>query len=308
MTGPAGGAPERAWALEPFRDHLSLERGLSARTLSAYLGDLRRFAAFAGTRSVSGPAAVDIATVRAWIHELRDQGMAPASIRRARSALRTFFAWQVSEGALAEDPTERIEAPRARRRLPDHLSLAEVARVLESPDPGHRLYWRDRAILELLYASGVRVSELTGLGLPALDLEEGFALVFGKGSKERLVPIGAPAVRALRRYLADLRPELDVRGTGRGRVFLNARGRPIGRESVWRIVREAGRRAGLGRAISPHTLRHTFATHLVEGGADLAAVQELLGHADISTTEIYTHLDRSWLRDMHRRCHPRGSD
>ena len=149
------------------------------------------------------------------------------------------------------------------------------------------------------------MSELVDLPLSSLDLDDGFALVFGKGSKERLVPVGAPAQRALRRYLAEVRPTLDS-GAGQGRVFLNARGKPIRRESIWALVRVAARRAGIDKTVSPHTLRHTFATHLVEGGADLAAVQELLGHADISTTQIYTHLDRAYLREMHRRFHPRG--
>jgi integrase/recombinase XerD len=185
------------------------------------------------------------------------------------------------------------------------LTRPDVERLVESVDPDAPLYWRDRAILELLYATGVRVSELVGLTLASLDLEEGLCVVFGKGSKERLVPVGGPAVRAVGRYLRDVRPKLD-RGTGEGRVFLNARGRPLSRMSVWNVVKEASQRAGVRSDVSPHTLRHTFATHLLEGGADLAAVQELLGHADISTTQIYTHLDREYLRDVHRRYHPRG--
>ena len=156
-----------------------------------------------------------------------------------------------------------------------------------------------------IYATGVRVSELVELPLSALDLDEGFATIFGKGAKERLVPIGEPALRALGRYLRDVRSSID-RGRGGGRVFLNARGRPMRREAVWTVVKDAARRAGITKKVSPHTLRHTFATHLVEGGADLAAVQELLGHADIATTQIYTHLDRDHLREVHRRYHPRG--
>jgi len=203
------------------------------------------------------------------------------------------------------DPTDRLESPKVPRRLPDFLDLEEVTRLLESPDSSRPLYWRDRAILELLYASGVRVSELVELPLSELDLDEGLATIFGKGAKERLVPIGGPARRALERYLRDVRPTLD-RGKGAGRVFLNARGSPLRRESVWTLVAEAAKRAGITKHVSPHTLRHTFATHLVEGGADLAAVQELLGHADISTTQIYTHLDRDYLREVHKRYHPRG--
>jgi integrase/recombinase XerD len=182
-----------------------------------------------------------------------------------------------------------------------------VERLLEAPDPDHRLHWRNRAILELLYASGLRVSELVGLPVSRMDLDEGVALVFGKGSKERLVPVGRPACRAVERYLTLLRGELEGgRGRGEGRLFLTARGRPMSRMAVWTVVREAAQRAGLERSVSPHTLRHTFATHLLEGGADLTVVQELLGHADISTTQIYTHLDREHLVDVHRSCHPRA--
>jgi integrase/recombinase XerD len=291
--------------MEQFEDYLTFERGLSERTVVAYGRDLARFLSFVTDAGAVWPADVDTGMLRAWVFELKDAGLAPTSIRRARSAVRTYFGFLLAEGALETDPTDRLEAPKAERTLPDFLSREEVERLLEAPDPDRALYWRDRAILEVLYASGVRVSELVELPLSNLDLEEGFALVYGKGSKERLVPVGAPALRALRRYLAEVRPGLDT-GQGAGRIFLNARGRPIRRESIWAIVRDAARRAGIAKTVSPHTLRHTFATHLVEGGADLAAVQELLGHADISTTQIYTHLDRAYLRELHRKYHPRG--
>jgi integrase/recombinase XerD len=295
---------ERAFRIDLFREHMVFERGLSERTVEAYLRELRKLLTYLREERVPGPDLVRPDQLRGWIYSLRDQGLAATSIRRARSAARTYFGFLLSEGVLDQDPTELLQAPKAARKLPDHLTVGETRRLLEAPDPGHDLYWRDRAILEVLYASGMRVSELTGLTLTLLDLDEGFATVFGKGAKERFVPLGAPALRALGRYLADIRPRLD-RGRGEGVVFLTARGRPIGRETVWRVVRKAAAGAGLDRDISPHTLRHTFATHLVEGGADLAAVQELLGHVDISTTEIYTHLDRTYLRDVHRRFHPR---
>jgi integrase/recombinase XerD len=294
----------RAFRPEPFRDYLAFERGLSSRTVDAYLGDLRKLFEHLEEEGVEGPAEVRPEHVRSWVYSLREAGLAPTSIRRARSAIRTYFAFLLAEGVIEQDPTEHLQAPRVDRKLPDFLTIEETQRLLEAPDPDSPLFWRDRAILEVLYASGMRVSELTGLTLTALELDEGLATVFGKGSKERLVPIGGPARRALQRYLAEVRPTLE-RGKGRGLVFLTVRGRPIGRESVWRIVRDAAKRAGLGRDVSPHTLRHTFATHLIEGGADLAAVQELLGHVDISTTEIYTHVDREYLRDVHRRFHPR---
>jgi integrase/recombinase XerD len=295
----------RAFRLEQFRDYLTYERGMSLRTVSAYEGDLARWLRFVVDLGVREPAQVTPQQLREWVFALKDAGLAAPSIRRAQSALRTYFAFLLAEGAVPADPTDRLESPRAPRRLPDFLSPEETARLLEAPDPDRPLHWRDRAILEFLYASGARVSELVELPLAALDLDQGFATVFGKGSKERFVPIGEPARRALERYLRDVRPKLD-KGAGQGRVFLNARGRPLRRESVWAIVSDAARRAGIARKVSPHTLRHTFATHLVEGGADLAAVQELLGHADISTTQIYTHLDRDYLREVHRRYHPRG--
>jgi integrase/recombinase XerD len=294
-----------AFRFEQFQDYLTFERGLSDRTLSAYRRDLARWAAHLVERGVEAPSQVTPEALRQWVFALKDAGLAPSSIRRAQSAVRTYFAFLIAEGAVDVDPTERLESPRMGRRLPDVLSREEVEALLDATDPDASLHWRDRAILELLYASGMRVSELVGLPLSALDLEEGFLTVFGKGSKERLVPVGEPALRAVRRYLADVRPKLD-KGGGQGRVFLNARGAPLSRTSVWTLVKESARRAGITKKVSPHTLRHTFATHLLEGGADLAAVQELLGHADISTTQIYTHVDREYLRDVHRRFHPRA--
>ena len=295
----------RPFRMEQFHDYLTFERGLSERTVSAYRRDLDRWVAFGVDEGVEAPGAVSVGVLRAWVFELKESGLAPPSIRRAQSAVRTYFGFLLAEGAIEADPTDRLVSPRAERKLPDFLSRDEIERFLDAPDDSRALYWRDRAILEFLYATGVRVSELVDLPISSLDLDEGFATVFGKGAKERLVPVGAPALQALRRYLRDTRPGLD-RGDGNGRLFLNARGRPIRRESIWAIVREAARRAGIRRSVSPHTLRHTFATHLVEGGADLAAVQELLGHADISTTQIYTHLDRAYLRQIHRKYHPRS--
>ncbi|MEX2049201.1 MAG: site-specific tyrosine recombinase XerD [Gemmatimonadota bacterium] len=299
MTEPRG------FRLEQFRDYLTYERGMSARTVAAYGSDLGRWVRFVVDIGAADPGRVTPKQLREWVFGLKDAGLSAPSIRRAQSALRTYYAFLLAEGAVATDPTDRLESPRAARKLPDFLSPDETARLLDAPDPERPLFWRDRAILEFLYASGVRVSELVELPLSALDLDEGFATVFGKGAKERFVPLGEPARRALERYLREVRPKLD-KGGGRGIVFLNARGRPMRREAAWGIVRDAARRAGITRKVSPHTLRHTFATHLVEGGADLVAVQELLGHADISTTQIYTHLDRDYLREVHRRFHPRG--
>ena len=294
-----------AFRFEQFHDYLTFERGLSERTVLAYGRDLSGWMAFLDQEGVHDPASVDVRTLREWIFNLKEQGLAPTSIRRAQSAIRTYFGFLLAEGALETDPTDRLGSPRVDRTLPDFLSRDEIARLLDSPDPAHRAYWRDRAILEFLYATGVRVSELVDLRIASVDLEEGFATVYGKGSKERLVPVGGPALRCLERYLREVRPQFD-RGKGDGRVFLNARGMPIRRESIWSLVKTAAKRAGLSRKVSPHTLRHTFATHLVEGGADLAAVQELLGHADISTTQIYTHVSVERLKEAYRQAHPRA--
>lgn len=298
-------ADSRAFRLELFTDYLAFDRGLADRTVAAYRRDMDRFVQFLRDAGRTSPGEVTPGDLREYVYALHAEGMAPTSIRRAQSALRTYFAFLLTEGTLQDDPTERMESPRVGRTLPDTLSREEVFRLLESPDSTRPLYWRDRAILEVLYGSGLRVSELTGLGLSDVDAAEGVLLVFGKGSKERLVPLGGAATRALERYLRDVRPGLE-KGAGKGRVFLNARGTPLSRTAVWTLVKRAAERAGVRKTVSPHTLRHSFATHLLEGGADLAAVQELLGHADISTTQIYTHVDREYLREVHRTFHPRG--
>ncbi len=316
----AEGALERRFLLEPFLDYLVLERGLRPRSCTAYRSDLRRFLAFAGRRGrTGGPGQVDHAFLAEYAGHLHRRGLSPASIRRAQSALRAYFAFLEAEGVIETDPSDRMERPVAGRPLPEFLSREEAARLVEAVDPDSPMLWRDRAALELLYATGMRVSELTGMQLTDLELEleaepaggreavrrDAAALVRGKGGRERIVPMGAAAAEAMRRYLNAVRPAL-VRGGGAGGVFLNHRGTPLSRMTVWTIVKRAAARAGIQRSISPHTLRHSFATHLLEGGADLVAVQELLGHADISTTQIYTHLDREYLREVHRRHHPRS--
>ena len=293
------------FGVEPFCDHLALERGLSPRTVDAYRRDVQRLVEFLTARGVRRPADAGAGELREFVYALKDRGLQPASIRRTLSAVRTYFGYLLGEGVVVADPTERVDLPRPWRRLPGVLTRAEVERILEAPDPADRLYWRDRALLEFAYASGVRVSELTALKLRELDLREGHALVVGKGAKERIVPVGRAAVQALTVYLRELRPTL-TRAVANGAVFLNAQGSPLTRMGVWKILRKHVRRAGVRRRVTPHTLRHSFATHLLEGGADLAAVQELLGHADIATTQIYTHVEREYLRDVHRKYHPRA--
>jgi integrase/recombinase XerD len=293
------------FGLDAFTAHLALERGLSPRTLDAYRRDLERLIAFLEVRGVRGPSDADPAALREFVYHLKDRGLQPTSIRRNVSAIRTYFGFLLAEGRIEHDPTERIELPRTWRRLPGVLSREEVVRILEAPDPSDRLFWRDRALLEFAYAAGVRVSELTSLKLRDVDLEEGFAVVLGKGAKERIVPVGRAALQALVVYLREVRPQL-AGPKARGTLFLNARGAPLTRMGVWKILRRHVERAGVRKRVTPHTLRHSFATHLLEGGADLAAVQEMLGHADIATTQIYTHVEREYLKGVHRRYHPRA--
>ena len=297
----AGGA----FRVEQYLDHLNFERGLSPRTVDAYRRDLLRFVAFVVEGGGGGPEQVTPTDVRGYMFHLSGLGLAPTSVRRAQSALRTYFGFLLEEGISDHDPTEGLESPRVGRPLPEVLSVEDVLGLLEAPRLDSQVYWRDKAVLEVLYATGVRVSELIGLKIANIDLDLGLCTVWGKGSKERMVPLGGPALLALQRYLRDVRPEL-YRGSGGGHVFLNRKGGPLSRTAIWSLVREAARAAGLTKKVSPHTLRHTFATHLLEGGADLVAVQELLGHADISTTQIYTHVDREYLRGVHKKYHPRS--
>jgi integrase/recombinase XerD len=296
---------DRDFWLEGFRDFLALESGHSANTVESYLRDLRRLGEFATARGVRDPSRLTRALLRDFVYLLKDLGLSAASIRRGVSAIRTYFGFLLGEGRVQEDPSDRLESPRRGRVLPPVLSVAEVEKLLASPQVDEPLAWRDRALLELAYGAGLRVSELCGLGLTDLLLTENLVRIFGKGGKERLVPIGRSVIGAVSVYLHTKRPALD-RGKSKGRVLLNARGEPLSRVGAWGVVKRASRRAAITKRVTPHTLRHTFATHLLEGGADLRAVQEMLGHADLSTTQIYTHVDREYLRSVHKQFHPRG--
>jgi len=301
---PAAEASRR-FLLESFNDFLVLEQGASPRTNEAYGRDLARFATYAVSRGAVGPADVTARLLREYVYHLKDLGLAPASIRRNVSALRTYFKFLLGEGRVTHDPSERLESPKRWRTLPEVLSVAEVDKLLASPTLDDPLVFRDRALLELAYGAGLRVSEWISIGVRDVMFDEGLVRVFGKGSKERLVPIGRRAIGALASYVRELRPRLE-HGEGRGALFLNARGQPLTRMGAWKILQKYVARAGIEKHVSPHTLRHSFATHLLEGGADLRAVQEMLGHADISTTQIYTHVDREYLRTVHRQYHPRA--
>ncbi len=294
-----------AYALERFDDYLSLERGSSQRTREAYARDVLRLAAFGVTRKVSDPRRLDFKTLREYVWFLKDLGLASPSISRNISALHTYFRFMVAEGLLPKDPSDRLELPRRSRDLPDVLNVREIEKLLASPVHDDPCYYRDKAMLELAYAAGLRVSEWITVGVKDVMIEDHLIRVFGKGSKERLVPIGRQAINAVVIYLRELRPRLE-KGEGKGVLFLNVRGRPMTRMGAWTILRRHVERAGITKRVSPHTLRHSFATHLLEGGADLRAVQEMLGHADIGTTQIYTHVNREFLRSVHKQFHPRG--
>ena len=305
MTGSAPDAPA-GFLLDRFADFLAVEQGSSPRTAEAYERDLTRFAIYATTRRATTPSEVGTRVLREYVYHLKDLGLAPASIRRNVSAIRTYYRFLLAEGIVTRDPSERLETPRRWRTLPDVLTVEEAERLIATPSLADEpMALRDRALLEVAYGAGLRVSEWISLGVRDVLMDEGLVRVFGKGSKERLVPIGRRALGAVALYVRELRPKLE-HGAGKGVLFLNSRGKPLSRMSAWRILRKHVDAAGLTKRISPHTLRHSFATHLLEGGADLRAVQEMLGHADISTTQIYTHVDREYLRSVHKQFHPRA--
>ncbi|MFL5489139.1 MAG: site-specific tyrosine recombinase XerD [Gemmatimonadaceae bacterium] len=295
----------RAFYVERFDDFLALERGASVQTSRAYKLDVARFVTYAAVKGASSPLDVSARALREFVYHLKDLGLAPASIRRNVSAVRTYFKFLLAEGHVVRDPSERLEAPKRWRTLPEVLGVDEVERLLAAPSLDEPLAFRDRAMLELAYGAGLRVSEWISLTVRDVMLQDHLVRVFGKGAKERLVPIGRRAIGAIAIYLRELRPSLE-KGEGKGVLFLNARGQPLSRMGAWKILRKYVEQSGITKQVSPHTLRHSFATHLLEGGADLRAVQEMLGHVDISTTQIYTHVDREYLRSVHKQFHPRA--
>jgi integrase/recombinase XerD len=304
-------------ALDEHASYLSVERGLRPNTLAAYRRDLRRYERFLRARGVTDPDAVTPAvvadyatTLRAAPKHDRASRLAPASVARALVAVRSFHRFCLDEALAGHDPTDDITPPRVAAGIPKPLSEPEVEALLAAPVVDGPRGRRDRAILEVLYAAGVRISELVGLDRADLDLDRGVVRVLGKGGKERLVPVGGPARAAVADYLAAGRPALARPGGGRGRagdaVFLNARGGRLTRQGVWALVRGAGSRAGLGERVYPHVLRHSCATHMVDRGADIRVVQELLGHASLSTTQVYTQVSAARLRAVYDTAHPRA--
>lgn len=308
-------------SLERFTEHLVFERGLAARTIEAYRADIGRYLAFAER---TGREPGERGTVRAWLEELHRAGLRPSTQSRRLTSLRGFYRFLTAEGLAPSDPTEAVEPPRRRRRLPEVLSVEEVERVMAAVSGAEAFPLRDRALLEFLYATGVRISELIAVRVDDCDWR-GRAIrlaparreirsrdgrrrserIGPKGDRARIVPIGRRAVEAAVAYLEHERPAL-TRGRSEGFLFLNFRGRPLSRMGAWKIVGGYVKKARIGKRVTPHTFRHTCATHLLDRGADLRAVQELLGHADITTTQIYTHVDPPYLRAEHRRHHPRA--
>jgi integrase/recombinase XerD len=298
-------AVARAFFIERFDDFLALEQGASVETSKAYKLDIERFVTYEQVKGAASPSEVGSRSLREYIYHLKDLGLAAASIRRNISAVRTYFKFLLGEGHVVRDPSERLETPKRWRTLPEVLTVDEVERLLAAPSLDEPLAFRDRAMLEVAYGAGLRVSEWISLAVRDVMLQDHLVRVFGKGAKERLVPIGRRAIGAIAIYLRELRPTLE-RGEGKGILFLSARGQPLSRMGAWKILRKYVDQVGITKPVSPHTLRHSFATHLLEGGADLRAVQEMLGHVDISTTQIYTHIDREYLRSVHKQFHPRS--
>ncbi|MCC6749524.1 MAG: site-specific tyrosine recombinase XerD [Deltaproteobacteria bacterium] len=291
-------------AVDLFLVHLKVERNLSPNTVSAYASDLAQFARFCQDRGLRELEAVDGQAVLDHLMRLSRARRAVRSQARGLVALRGFFKYLRREKHLSVDPTAVVDLPKVGRKLPEVLSLGDVERLLAAPDANQPLGLRDAAMLEVLYATGLRVSELCGLKLADLDLERGCLRTLGKGRKQRLVPLGEAAVLILRRYLVEVRPPLDR--SQDGHVFLSRLGGPLTRQAFWKSIKAYALKADITQRITPHKLRHSFATHLLERGADLRAVQAMLGHADISTTQIYTHVSRAHLLQVYRRHHPRA--
>lgn len=299
--------PSAAFAedINGFMSFLGLERGLSKNTLSGYESDLGQCAAFLTKRGAKDWRSLPPPEAEAWIHSLSGEDYSVASLARKLTALRGLARYLVREKLRTDDFTELLSGPKLARRIPGTLSPEDVSRLLGSPSGGDPHSLRDRALLELFYSSGLRVSELGALMLQQVDVENGFLRVFGKGSKERVVPMGGKATEALGLYLTSGRPHFVKKKTG-SQLFLSERGGALSRITLWYIVKKHAERAGIKQNVKPHLLRHSFATHLLTGGADLRAIQEMLGHASISTTQIYTAVESTRLVDQHARFHPRN--
>lgn len=294
-------------ALNSFKSYLKLERSLSANTVEAYLRDVEKLYQYFQSKSLpNSPTEVrseDLRLFLVWVNEL---GMLAPTQARVLSGLKAFFKYLILEKQISKDPSALLESPKMTRKLPDTLNIIEINKLIDAIDLSRPEGMRNKAMLEILYGCGLRVSELTGLKISNLYLDIDFIKITGKGNKERLVPIGSEAIKYLKIYLKEIRIHIPIKPGNEDFVFLNRRGSPLSRVMVFLIIKDLAQIAGIKKSISPHTFRHSFATHLIEGGADLRAVQEMLGHESITTTEIYTHLDREYLRDTIIHFHPRS--
>jgi integrase/recombinase XerD len=291
--------------IDSYMSYIAVEKGLSRNTLDSYSGDLVRYTNFLEELGITEIGKTSKTEVMAYLLSLWKQGLSAKTVARSVSVLRGFYRWLADEGVLRGNPLEDMESPRTTRSLPEVLSLDEVESLLNQPNPSNPIGMRDRAMLELLYATGLRVSELVHLVLNNVNLEAGYLIVLGKGDKQRVVPMGQEALHWLGRYLEESRKRL-LADRQNPLVFVSQWGRGMSRQGFWKIMKKYALMAGIRKNISPHTLRHSFASHLLEGGADLRSVQSLLGHVDISTTQIYTHVTRERLRKVHARYHPRS--
>ena len=296
----------RSFYLEQFQDYLVFERNLADNSVSAYCTDVGSFVLEISRAGITEPEAVERARVEEYLNALAALPLAASSLARRTSSLRVYFRFLLGEKLIRHDPTEAIEMPRAARKLPHVLSLEQILKMLEAVDPKRRGGLRDIALIELMYATGMRVSETVGLKLDDLRLGRRIVVIYGKGSRQRVVPVGEAAIEATEKYLELERPLLEKNALSRGKVFLNLRGAGLSRGGIWKILRKYALLAGIDRNVHPHLLRHSFATHLLENGADLRAVQEMLGHVSINTTQIYSNISGEMIRQVHREFHPRA--
>ena len=292
--------------LKEYLAHIKLEKNLSQNTVSSYKIDINAFISFLKDSGIDDPSDISSDHIGSFFKTLKELGLLGSSSARYFSSLKGFFLYLLKNKYIVKNPIEKITAPRISKKLPGVLDVSEVEKILSAPDANDKLGLRDKAMLELFYACGTRVSELINIKVNDLFFEDEIIRVFGKGSKERLIPVGSSAVKWVGEYLKKSRPVLMKKSKSENNLFLNSRGSKLSRMGVWKIIDRYVKQAGIEKDVHPHTFRHSFATHLLEGGADLRAVQEMLGHADISTTQIYTHIDRDYIKQVHKQYHPRG--
>lgn len=292
--------------LKEYLAHIKLEKNLSQNTVSSYKIDINAFISFLKDSGIDDPSDISSDHIGSFFKTLKELGLLGSSSARYFSSLKGFFLYLLKNKYIVKNPIEKITAPRISKKLPGVLDVNEVEKILSSPDANYKLGLRDKAMLELFYACGTRVSELINIKVNDLFFEDEIIRVFGKGSKERLIPVGSSAIKWVGEYLKKSRPLLMKKSKSENNLFLNSRGSKLSRMGVWKIIDRYVKQAGIEKDVHPHTFRHSFATHLLEGGADLRAVQEMLGHADISTTQIYTHIDRDYIKQVHKQYHPRG--